>query len=195
MTEESILHGCIKKEASAQKALYERFSGKMFAICYRYAGNKQDAEDMLQESMVRIFSQIHQFEERGSFEGWMRRVIVHTCINQLKKHKKFNDSVDITQAEHILSKAEAIPSIIEAKEIMECIRALPVGYRTVLNLYALEGFSHREIASLLEIEETTSRSQYNRAKNLLETLLISKNIIFESSKNKNWRQLKTKNSV
>ena len=167
----------------------------MFAICYRYAGNRQDAEDMLQESMVRIFSQIHQFQQKGSFEGWIRRVIVHTCINQLKKNKKFNDSVDITQAEHILSRSESIPSILQSKEIIECIRSLPVGYRTVLNLYALEGYSHREISELLEIEEVTSRSQYNRAKNLLENLLLRKNIIFESTKGKYWQKIKTKNSV
>lgn len=195
MTEESILNGCVQKEPAAQRALYERFSGKMFAICYRYAGNRQDAEDMLQESMVRIFSQIHQFQQKGSFEGWIRRVIVHTCINQLKKNKKFNDSVDITQAEHILSRSESIPSILQSKEIIECIRSLPVGYRTVLNLYALEGYSHREISELLEIEEVTSRSQYNRAKNLLENLLLRKNIIFESTKGKYWQKIKTKNSV
>jgi RNA polymerase sigma factor (sigma-70 family) len=118
MTEESILNGCVQQEPAAQRALYERFSGKMFAICYRYAGNRQDAEDMLQESMVRIFSQIHQFQQKGSFEGWIRRVIVHTCINQLKKNKKFNDSVDISQAEHILSRSESIPSILQSKEII-----------------------------------------------------------------------------
>jgi len=150
---------------------------------------------MLQESMVRIFKQIHQFQQKGSFEGWMKRVIVHTCINQLKKHKKFNDTVDITKAEDILFRSESIPSIVQAKEIMECIGLLPIGYRTVLNLYALEGYSHREIASLLEIEEATSRSQYSRAKNLLENILLSKNIILESTQNKNWNLLKIKNSV
>ncbi len=195
MTEESILNGCIQQEPAAQKELYERFSGKMFAVCYRYAGNKQDAEDMLQESMVRIFSQIHQFQQKGSFEGWIRKVIVHTCINQLKKQKKFNDCVEITQAEYLLSKADSIPSIVQAKEIIECIGAMPSGYRTVLNLYALEGYSHREIAELLEIEESTSRSQYNRAKKLLENLLISKNIILESKQLSSWQQLKTKLSV
>lgn len=195
MTEEYILHGCMNQEPAAQRALYDRFSGKLFAICYRYAGNRQDAEDMLQESMVRIFKQIHQFQQKGSFEGWMKRVIVHTCINQLKKQKKFNDTVDITKAEDILSRSESIPSIVQAKEIMECIGLLPIGYRTVLNLYALEGYSHREIASLLEIEEATSRSQYSRAKNLLENILLNKNIILESMQNKNWSLLKIKNSV
>lgn len=184
MTEETILNGCIQKEPAAQRALYEQFSRKMFTICHRFAGNRQDAEDMLQESMARIFSQIHQFQQKGSFEGWMRRVIVHTCINLLKKHKKFNNTVDITLAEDILSKSESIPSIVQVKEIKECIGLLPVGYRTVLSLYALEGYSHREIASLLEIEEATSRSQYCRAKNLLENLLLSKNIILESAHNK-----------
>ena len=195
MTEELIIDGCLKQDSSAQKALYERFSGKMFAICYRYAGNKQDAEDMLQESMVRIFSQIHQFQQKGSFEGWIRRVIVHTCINHLRKHKKFNDCVDITQAEYLLSKSDSIPSIVQAKEIIECIGAMPPGYRTVLNLYALEGYSHREIATLLDIEESTSRSQYNRAKSLLESMLIRKNIVFETKQIKIWRHLKSGQSI
>src|SRR5215211_6030801 len=177
MTEEAILQGCLKNNAAAQKALYEKYSAKMLVVCYRYAHNREDAEDMLQEGMIKVFSQIHTFENRGALEGWIRRIIVHTCINNLKKNKRFNESVDLIHATSIQVREESIPSIIQAKQVIECIRLLPIGYRTVLNLYAIEGFSHREIGEMLDIEESTSRSQYTRAKALLEDILVKKNII------------------
>lgn len=178
MTEEAILQGCLQNKPVAQKALYEKYSAKMLAVCYRYAHNREDAEDMLQEGFIKVFMQIHSFEGRGALEGWIRRIMVHTCINVLKKNKKFNDSVDIAQATGLQLGADSIPSIIQAKQVVDCIRMLPIGYRTVLNLYAIEGFSHREIGVLLDIEESTSRSQYTRAKAMLEDILVKKNILY-----------------
>ena len=177
MTEEALLQGCLRKQPAAQKALYEKYSAKMLAVCFRYAHSREDAEDMLQEGFIKVFSQIHSFENRGAFEGWIRRIMVHTCINTLKKNKKFNESVDIIHATSLQVKEENIPSILQAKQVVECIRLLPIGYRTVLNLYAIEGFSHREIGGMLDIEESTSRSQYTRAKAMLEDILVKKNII------------------
>lgn len=177
MTEEAIVKGCLKQQAGAQKALYEKYSVKMLAVCYRYAHNREDAEDMLQEGFIKVFSQIHTFKGQGAFEGWIRRIMVHTCINILKKNKKFNESVDIQLASGLHTREEVIPSIIQAKQVVECIRLLPIGYRTVLNLYAIEGYSHKEIGQILDIEESTSRSQYTRAKAMLEDLLVKKNII------------------
>jgi RNA polymerase sigma-70 factor (ECF subfamily) len=177
MTEEAILQGCLQNKPAAQKALYDKHSAKMLAVCYRYAHNREDAEDMLQEGFIKVFSQIHTFENRGSLEGWIRRIVVHTCINILKKNKKFNESVDIIHATTAHVREESIPSIIQAKQVVECIRLLPLGYRTVLNLYAVEGYSHREIGAILDIEESTSRSQYTRAKSMLEDILIKKKII------------------
>jgi RNA polymerase sigma-70 factor (ECF subfamily) len=180
MTEEAILQGCLRNNAAAQKKLYETYNAKMLAVCYRYAHNREDAEDMLQEGFIKVFSQIHTFENRGVFEGWIRRIIVHTCINILKRNKKFNESVDIIHANALQVREDSIPSILQAKQVVECIRLLPMGYRTVLNLYAIEGFSHREIGEMLDIEESTSRSQYTRAKAMLEDMLIKKNIIQKS---------------
>src|SRR4051794_6065697 len=114
---------------------------------------------------------------KGAFEGWIRRIIVHTCINHLKKNKRFNESVDIIQASSVQIREENIPSIVQAKQIVDCIRLLPVGYRTVLNLYAIEGYAHKEIAEMLDIEESTSRSQYTRARQMLEDILIRRNLI------------------
>src|SRR3982750_2046483 len=172
MTEEVMLQGCLSNIASAQEALYNRFSPRMLGVCYRFARNREDAEDMLQEGFIKVFTQMHQFRNQGALEGWIRRIIVHTCINILKKNKKFTDSLDIIHAHSVHVNEEMIPSIMQAKQVVECIRMLPLGYRTVLNLYAIEGYSHKEIARMLEIEESTSRSQYTRAKAMLEDVLV-----------------------
>ncbi len=177
MTDEFMLDGCLKNDAASQDALYSRFSPRMLGVCYRFAKNREDAEDMLQDGFIKVFSQMHQYRNEGALEGWIRRIIVHTCINILKKNKKFTDCVDILQASGVSIKEESIPSVIQAKEVVECIRLLPLGYKTVLNLYAIEGYSHREISNMLDIEESTSRSQYTRAKAMLEEILIKKNII------------------
>ena len=183
MTEEQMLAGSTKNNAAAQEAFYNRFSPRMLGVCYRFAKNREDAEDMLQEGFIKVFTQLHQFRGEGSLEGWIRRIVVHTCINILKKNKKFADSVDIIHATGIHVKEDMIPAIMQAKQVVECIRILPLGYRTVLNLYALEGFSHREIGALLDIEESTSRSQYTRAKAMLEEILVRRNIMVKQ-KNK-----------
>ncbi len=179
MTEEQMLKGCLENIASTQEALYSRFSPRMLGVCYRFARNREDAEDMLQEGFIKIFSQIHQFRGQGALEGWIRRIIVHTCINILKKNKKFTDSVDLFHANTLHNNESNIPSIMQAKQVVDCIRLLPLGYRTVLNLYAIEGYSHREISSILDIEESTSRSQYTRAKAMLEDVLLKNKILLQ----------------
>jgi RNA polymerase sigma factor (sigma-70 family) len=186
MTEEAILQGCLKNLATAQRELYNRYSPKMLAVCYRFAHNREDAEDMLQEGFIKVFSQIHTFQSKGAFEGWIRRIIVHTCINNLKKNKRFNESLDIVHAHGVQVREESVPSIVQAKQIVECIRILPIGYRTVLNLYAIEGYSHKEIADMLDIEESTSRSQYTRAKQMLEDILIKKKILSKPREKSEW---------
>ena len=186
MTEQTIIAGCLHNDAIAQRELYNRYSPKMLSVCYRFAQNREDAEDMLQEGFIKIFSQIHTFQNKGAFEGWIRRVIVHTCINFLKKYKKFNESLDLDYAQNQPVREESIASIMQGKQVIECIRLLPVGYKTVLNLYALEGFSHREISEMLDIEESTSRSQYTRAKSMLESILIKKRIIENPKEEFKW---------
>ena len=177
MTEELMLAGCLKNNAAAQEALYSRFSPRMLGVCYRFAKNREDAEDMLQEGFIKVFTQMHQYRNEGALEGWIRRIMVHTCINILKKNKKFAECVDIIHASSVYVREDMIPSIMQAKQVVECIRMLPLGYRTVLNLYAIEGYSHKEISNLLDIEESTSRSQYTRAKAMLEDILTRKKII------------------
>ncbi len=176
MTEDLIIAGCLHSDPVAQRELYNRYSPKMLAVCYRFAHSREDAEDMLQEGFIKVFTQVHTFQNRGAFEGWIRRIMVHTCINVLKRNKKFNDALDIEYALQAHVK-ENIPSVMQAKQVVECIRLLPTGYRTVLNLYAIEGYSHKEIGEMLDIGESTSRSQYTRAKAMLEQVLIKKRII------------------
>ena len=177
MTEQVIIAGCLQNDAAAQRELYNKYSPKMLSVCFRFAQSREDAEDMLQEGFIKVFSQIGSFLNKGSFEGWIRRIIVHTCINFLKKYKKFNESIDLVYASYLPIKEESVPSIMQAKQVVDCIRLLPMGYRTVLNLYALEGYTHKEIADMLDIEESTSRSQYTRAKAMLEGILVKKRIL------------------
>ena len=176
MTEDLIIAGCLNKNPVAQRELYNKYSPKMLSVCYRYAHTREDAEDMLQEAFVKVFNNIDTYANRGSFEGWLRRTIVNTCINVLKRNKKFSDSVELEHGENVQTK-DNIYSLMQARQVVECIRLLPIGYRTVLNLFAIEGYSHREISEILDIEESTSRSQHTRAKVMLEQILIKKRII------------------
>ncbi|MBP9214059.1 MAG: sigma-70 family RNA polymerase sigma factor [Chitinophagaceae bacterium] len=186
MIEQSLIVGCLEKDAAAQRELYNRFSPKMLSVCYRFAHNREDAEDMLQEGFIKVFTQIHTFQNKGVFEGWIRRIIVHTCINFLKKHKKFSDTLELDYANTIYVKEESLPSLMQAKQVVESIRLLPIGYRTVLNLYAIEGYSHKEIGEMLDIQESTSRSQFTRAKVMLEQVLIKKRIISNPKDDFGW---------
>lgn len=186
MTEQILIEGCIKNDALSQRELYNKYSSKMLGICYRFAYNKNDAQDILQEGFIKIFSQIHTFQNKGSFEGWVRRIIVNSCINYIKKNKKYSDNLDLAYAANIHAKQDSLSTILLAKQVVECIRLLPIGFRTVLNLYAIEGYSHKEIAEMLEIQESTSRSQYTRAKGILESILIKKGIISSSKDELNW---------
>ncbi len=182
MLDYTILNACLHNEPWAQRELFNQYSPILLGVCYRYANSREDAEDMLQEGFIKIFSQLQSFENRGSFEGWMRRVIVHTCINYIKRNKKFQQHIDVANAYNIEVKEESIASKLLGKQVMECIRLLPLGYRTVLNLYAIEGYSHKEVGELLEIGESTSRSQFTRAKVILENILIQKGLIDNPNK-------------
>ncbi len=186
MTEQAILAGCLKNDPVAQRELYNRYSPKMLSVCYRFAQSREDAEDMLQEGFIKVFTQIQTFQNKGAFEGWIRRIIVHTCINFLKKYKKFSENIDLAYAGYLQVKEETIPSIMQAKQVVECIRLLPIGYKTVLNLYAIEGYNHKEIAEMLDIEESTSRSQYTRAKAMLEGILVKKKILEKPEAELTW---------
>ncbi|MFY7964844.1 MAG: RNA polymerase sigma factor [Chitinophagaceae bacterium] len=186
MTEQSLIQACTQNNAAAQRELYNRFSGLLFSVCYRYAANREDAEDMLQETFVKVFTRINSFENKGNFEGWLKKIVINTCINYLKKNKKFTDNISLENAQNIDVKEESIASKLLGKQVIECLTMLPIGYRTIINLYSIEGFSHKEIATMLEIEESTSRSQYLRGKAILESILTKKKIINPTGEKLEW---------
>ena len=168
MDEESLIAGCIKGNQMAQKALFDSFSPKFFALCLRYMRSTDDAEDVLQEGMVKIFTKLPEYKGKGSFEGWMRRIIVNTCLDQIRKNQKLKLDVSIDKEEYKLSMNANILENMSANELIEEIKKMPPGYRVVFNMFAVEGYSHQEIAEKLGVKESTSKSQYLRARAYLK---------------------------
>jgi RNA polymerase sigma-70 factor (ECF subfamily) len=164
MTDEQIASGCKSSDAIAQKALYDKFSRKMFGVCLRYAKGREEAEDFLQEGMITVFQRISSFNQDGSLEGWVRRVLVNTCLEHLRKQKL--QWVNIDEVEEGAEDGFTMEKI-NIKDLLEVINSLPTGFKAVFNLYAIEGFTHKEIAEMLSISEGTSKSQYARAKAVL----------------------------
>jgi len=170
MDESALVKECLQHNAKAQKVFYERFSPRMLGVCYRYARNLADAEDILQEGFIKVFSHLEQYRQDGPLEGWMRRIMVNTALNYLKKNKLFQSHTELDQAIQLSSPLHSDQHMVK-KDVVEVIRSLPFGYRTIVNLYAIEGYSHKEIGEILGIAESTSRSQYARAKSILTTIL------------------------
>ena len=168
MDDESLIAGCIKGNQIAQKTLFDSFSPKFFALCLRYMKSTDDAEDVLQEGMVKIFTKLPEYKGKGSFEGWMRRIVVNTCLDQIRKNQKLKFDVSIDQEEYKLSMNANILENMSANELIEEIKKMPPGYRVVFNMFAIEGYSHQEIAEKLGVKESTSKSQYLRARAYLK---------------------------
>jgi len=158
---------CLRGNAAAQRELYDQFSDVMLGVCFRYTKSMADAEDVLQDGFVKVFTHLHQFKAEGELGAWIRRIMVNTALNYLKKSQKYQ--YDLTYDEiplHPVSEDNPVVKL-QAKELTELIRQLPTGYQTIFNLHAVEGFTHVEIGAMLGISETTSRSQYFRARALL----------------------------
>lgn len=142
----------------------------MMGVCYRYARNRADAEDILQEGFVKVFTRLDQFRGDGSLEGWIRRIMVTTAINFLNRNKVLMQTMRLEEAVSEMPEGQTAEDALPSGGWMETLQRLPVGYKTIVNLYAIEGYSHKEIAAMLGIAESTSRSQYARAKGLLLSL-------------------------
>lgn len=168
MNERQLIEACKNNDASAQKLLYETFARKMMSVCLRYADNREMAEDFLQDGFIKVFSSIRSYSYEGSFEGWMRRVFVNTALESLRKNDLLRNGVDLDSLDPQQEADYSAVDKISADELMELIAQLPPGFRTVFNMFAVEGYSHKEIAHALNITESTSRSQYTRAKKLLQ---------------------------
>ena len=164
-TLDELIKGCIQQNGRAQQALYERFSPTMYAVCLRYVKDTDDAQDVLLKAFMKVFEHVKNYKQEGSFEGWIRRITVNESLMFLRKHKNMHLAVDLEEAVGV---ATLPSSDLEADDLMHLVQQLPIGYRTVFNLYCIEGYSHAEIADKLNISEGTSKSQLSRAKVLLK---------------------------
>jgi RNA polymerase sigma factor (sigma-70 family) len=167
MDQNKLVKDCLKGNPAAQQLLYTQFAHAMLGLCYRYTKSVADAEDVLQEGFIKVYKNLHQFNGSGELGAWVRRIMVNTAINYLKNQSRYQyDLSYVGESLHPVSD-ENPELILNAKELADLIRQLPIGYQTIFNLHAVEGYTHVEIGKILGINDTTSRSQYSRARALL----------------------------
>jgi RNA polymerase sigma-70 factor (ECF subfamily) len=172
MSDLQIIEGCARHNRKAQQVLYDRYSRLLLGVCLRYASDKAEAEDILQDSFLKIYFNINEYSGTGSFVGWLRKVTVNTAITHYHKNLKFRYHVDIDE---YVSEETGVSSFEEdlftSEELFRVLNELPSGYRMVFNLYAVEGYKHKEIAEMLGIDTNTSKSQYSRARAVIREKL------------------------
>jgi RNA polymerase sigma factor (sigma-70 family) len=174
LDEKQIIEGCCRNDRKAQKALYERYASVLLGVCIRYSGRRDDAEDILQDGLIKIFFNIKEFAGKGSFINWMKKIMVNTAITHYHRNLKhqYHQDIDDIREKEIKGSSQGW-SEFTREELANCIKELPHGYRLVFNLYAIEGYKHKEIAEMLEVDVNTSKSQYSRAKGLMRKKLGS----------------------
>lgn len=171
-SEEEILKGCKSNKRKYQELLYRKYAKKMYGICLSYAGDRELAQDILQDSFIKIFNKIREYRMEGSLEGWIRRIIVNTAIDHVRQRQRVKNYIvdDNDNNKEDMDDSDALQNL-QTQDVLNQVAKLPEGARLVFNLYALEGYTHREIAEKLNISEGTSKSQYNRARKLLVSWL------------------------
>ncbi|MFL9485142.1 RNA polymerase sigma factor [Chitinophagaceae bacterium LWZ2-11] len=166
-----LIKDCIKGKRQAQQELYLMHAPAMLGVCYRYTKSIEDAEDVLQEGFIKVFTRLHQFKNTGDIGAWIRRIMVNTAISYLQKHARYRKEMN-TDEMSVHPVSDDNPEVhIDTKDLAELIQQLPAGYQTIFNLVAVEGFDHTEISELLQMNVNTVRSQYSRARAMLITLL------------------------
>jgi RNA polymerase sigma-70 factor (ECF subfamily) len=170
LSEYQLVRQVLSGEPASQQELFDRYAGKMMTICLRYARHRLEAEDMLQDAFIKVFIKIDQFSFNGSFEGWVRRVVINTALKHVKKKGFSMEQMGMEMAPEKSLNPEVF-SKLSVDELMEMIASLPNGYKTVFNLYAVDGYSHKEISEMLQIQESTSRSQLVKARRLLQKMV------------------------
>jgi len=184
VNEIDIIEGCKTGKREFQKTLYMRFSAKMLGVCLRYSKSREEAEDLLQEGFIKVFRNIQHYTATGSFEGWIRKIMVNTALEAIRKKKIDYHAFDVSDAEE---PQELFPDVfdkIAVKDLLRIIQDLPIGFKTVFNLYAIEGYQHKEISDMLGISESTSRSQLTRARQILQQKIKNQSGAIESLKRK-----------
>lgn len=178
LSDEQLVKKCLEKDPLAQKQLFDSFSRKMMGVCLRYTKDVEEAQDVLQIGFVKVFEKLHLFNNEGSLEGWIRKVLVNCALDQIRKNKKFDDNVDLSKVDfQMASENENVLEHLSANDLLKIIQAMPTGFRTVFNLYAIEGYSHQEIADQLNISINTSKSQYSRARVYLQRIILEEKIL------------------
>lgn len=165
-----LIKGCKRGKRDCQEQLYRWFARDMYALCLSYTRDEVTAQDILQEGFLKVFRKIGNYNYTGSFEGWIRRTIVNTAIDHLRKEKRISNYIEYTNSE-LFADSHSIYHKLNLDQILSYVRQLPDGARTILNLFAIEGYSHKEISEMLSISVGTSKSQYNRARNLLKEMI------------------------
>lgn len=171
MEELQLIEGCKRQDRKSQQLVYEKYARVMYGICLRYLSDREAAQDLLQDGFIKVFLNINSFENKGSFEGWMKRVFVNLALENIRKDKTkkmYSDDIENVSDIDIIDEAEGDIDGITEDELLKMVQELPQGYRSVFNLYAIEDYSHKEISEMLGIAEGTSRSQYIRARALLQ---------------------------
>ena len=171
MDDSTLVKECIKGNAKAQRLLFDKFSQKMLGVCLRYTKSQDEAEDALQEGFVKAFSKLKDFSNQGSLEGWIRRIMVNTSLDAIRKNTKFMKDVSIDTVDYQIGNEDFIVEGLNAEDLMKLINSMPEGYKVIFNMFAIEGYSHQEISTTLGISESTSKSQYMRAKGYLRNRL------------------------
>ena len=166
-----LIESCIKGDRSAQKVIYDRLAPRMFPVCIRYVGDRELAQDILQDGFVTLFTRLDTYKGEGSFEGWARKIFVTTALMELRKKDALKMSEDLEVVRGMKTETTTQLQNIGYKDLMSAITQLPPGFRTVFNMYAIEGYSHKEIGEILGISETTSRTQLSRARIWLQNKL------------------------
>ena len=169
--EYELIQDCKQKKPKAQKAVYDKYAARMLVVCMRYIKDRMEAEHVMVGGMVKTFEKIGQFQEEGSFEGWIRRIMVNESLMYLRKNKNMSLESDVDEVTEEPNYDELSESV-DAEELLKLIQELPVGYRAVFNLYAIEGYKHEEVGKILGISTGTSKSQLNRARKLLQKRLV-----------------------
>ncbi|MBL4755008.1 MAG: sigma-70 family RNA polymerase sigma factor [Flavobacteriales bacterium] len=171
-----LVQGCIRGDVVCQKQLYQLYARTMMGVCLRYAKSREEAEDFLQDGFIKMFKNIDQYEGKGSLEGWVRRIMVNTALASMRKFNPLQQSGDVLDLENSNGEEPEIISSLSAKDLLEIIHRIPDGYRIVFSLYAIEGYSHKEIAAKLGITESTSKSQLSRARATLQKMVINQKL-------------------
>lgn len=173
MDEEMLIAGLKRGDPSARKQVYELYAPLMMSVCVRYVGNRETARDLLQDGFIKVFTKIPTYAATGAFGGWIRRIFVTTALEYLRREQLHPDDAVEEYEEALADVNYSALDKLSADELLGCIARLPAGYRTVFNLYAIEGYSHSEIAGMLHIREVTSRTQFIRARNILQKYVQS----------------------